>query len=207
VHELEYQAIGNLDADISFGEDYFSFLLGKLAEDPALGVVGTRFVDGSNRAYNYRFVGIEHVSGACQLFRRKCFEEIGGYVPVKDGGVDHFAVMTARMKGWKTRTFMDRIFKHHRETGTAMQGVMAARFRAGLKDYAFGSHPVWELLRVAYQTTCRPFVAGGLALGAGYLWALACRADRPISRQMVAFRRREQMERLRNLFTGRLLVR
>jgi glycosyltransferase involved in cell wall biosynthesis len=204
---LEYQAIGSLDADISFGEDYFSFLLGKLAEDPALGVVGTPFEDGFNRTYNYRFMGIEHVSGACQLFRRKCFEEIGGYVPVKDGGVDHIAVMTARMKGWKTRTFIDRVCVHHREMGTAQHGVMAARFRAGLKDYAYGSHPVWELLRVAYQTTRRPFLAGGLALGAGYLWALARRAERPIPPQMVAFRRREQMERLRNLFTGRLFVR
>src|SRR6266446_2946952 len=204
---LEYQAIGSLDADISFGEDYFSFLLGKLAEDPALGVVGTPFEDGFNRTYNYDFVGIEHVSGACQLFRRKCFEEIGGYVPVKDGGVDHIAVMTARMKGWKTRTFIDRVCVHHREMGTAQHGMMAARFRAGLKDYAFGSHPVWELLRVAYQTTRRPFLAGGLALGAGYFWALVCRKERPIPRQMVAFRRREQMQRLRNLLTGRLLVR
>jgi len=31
-------------------------------------------------------VSIEHVSGACQVFRRECFEEIGGYVPVKGGG-------------------------------------------------------------------------------------------------------------------------
>lgn len=203
---LEYHAIGNLDADISFEEGYFSFLLEKLADEPALGVVGTRFVDGANRAYNYRFVGIEHVSGGCQLFRRKCFEEIGGYVPVKGGGVDHLAVMSARMKGWKTRSFMDRAFIHHREIGTAQRGMMAARFRTGLKDYAFGSHPVWELLRVAYQATSRPFLVGGLALGAGYLWGVASRPQRPIPRQMVAFRRREQMERLRNLITGRPLL-
>src|SRR5260370_6390957 len=39
VKELEYDAIGSLDADISFDEDYFSFLLSKLAEDRALGLV------------------------------------------------------------------------------------------------------------------------------------------------------------------------
>src|SRR3981189_3660702 len=41
VKDLAYAAIGSLDADISFNEDYFSFLLGKLGEDPALGLVGT----------------------------------------------------------------------------------------------------------------------------------------------------------------------
>ena len=31
------------------------------------------------RIYDFRFASIEHVSGACQLFRRQAFEEIGGY--------------------------------------------------------------------------------------------------------------------------------
>src|SRR5882672_171882 len=105
VKQLNYDMIGSLDADITFDEDYFSFLLGKLAQNPSLGLVGTPFMEGNNR-YDYRFVSIEHVSGACQLFRRACFEEIGGYVPVKGGGVDHIAVITARMKGWQTRTFL-----------------------------------------------------------------------------------------------------
>ena len=51
---------------------------------------------------------MDHVSGACQLFRRECFEQIGGYVQVKGGGIDWIAVTTARMKGWRTRTFVER---------------------------------------------------------------------------------------------------
>src|SRR5216683_2827043 len=82
VKDLEYDAISSLDADISFDENYFFFLLGKLTEDPTLGLVGTPFKEGSSPIYNYHFVNIEHVSGACQLFRRKCFEQVGGYVPV-----------------------------------------------------------------------------------------------------------------------------
>jgi glycosyltransferase involved in cell wall biosynthesis len=205
--DLEYEVIGSMDADISFDQDYFSFLLGKLAEDPKLGVVGTPFKDSSIRAYNYRFVGIEHVSGACQLFRRKCFEDIGGYVPVKGGGVDHIAVTTARMKGWKTRTYTDKVCVHHRPIGTAQDGALSARFRTGVKDYSFGGHPIWECFRTVYQMTRRPYVVGGLALGVGYLWALARRAKRPISPEMVAFRRREQLQRLRSLLVGSLLAR
>jgi glycosyltransferase involved in cell wall biosynthesis len=202
VRDLEYKVIGSLDGDISFDEDYFSFLLRKLAEDPTLGLVGTPFKDSSVETYNYRFVGIEHVSGACQLFRRECFEAIGGYVPVKGGGVDHIALTAARMKGWKTRTFVDKVCQHHRPMGSAQSGTLTARFGQGVKDYTFGSHPVWEFSRTVYQMTKRPFFVGGLILGAGYLWALVRRAERPIPQEMVAFRRREQMRRLRGFLTG-----
>ena len=199
---LGYEVIGNLDGDVSFDDDYFGFLLRKLVEDPALGLVGTPFKDSSIHAYDYRFVGIDHVSGFCQLFRRKCFEEIGGYVPVKGGGVDYIAVITARMKGWKTRTFTDKVCLHHRGIGTAQHGLLMNRFRNGIKDYALGSHPLWELFRAAYQMTRRPFVIGGLLLLSGYLYALVRQAERPVSHELLVFRRREQMERLRKVLTG-----
>jgi hypothetical protein len=189
-----------MDADISFDENYFSFLLGKIAEDPALGLVGTPFKDSS--MYDYRFVSIEHVSGACQLFRRECFESIGGYVPVKSGGIDHIAVITARMKGWKTRTFTEKICLHHRKMGSAERGALAAKFKVGALDYALGGHPVWELFRTAYQMTRKPYVIGGLTLFAGYVFALVRREERPVSPELVTFRRREQMQRLRKFLAG-----
>jgi len=196
---LEYAIIGSLDADISFEEDYFSFLLQKLAEDPALGLVGTPFQERSNRTYDYRFASIEHVSGACQLFRRECFEEIGGYLPVKAGCIDHIAVISARMKGWKTRTFTDKVCLHHREMGTAQHGILVARFRNGAKDYAIGNHPVWELFRTVHQMTKRPFLIGGLVLVCGYMWAVIRQMERPVSRELVKFYRREQMMRLKKV--------
>jgi len=202
VRDLQCEMVGSLDGDISFDEDYFSFLLQMLAEDRELGLVGTPFKGSSSPTYDYRFVSIEHVSGACQLFRRECFEEIGGYVPVKGGGVDHIAVIAARMKGWKTRTFTEKVCLHHRGIGTAERGTLMARFRTGAQDYALGGHPIWELFRTVYQMTKRPFAAGGLVLGAGYVWAMVRREEKPISCEMVAFRRREQMRRLRQFLTG-----
>jgi GT2 family glycosyltransferase len=200
VKDLEYDAIGSLDADISFDESYFSFLLGKFAEDPRLGLVGTPFKGRSS--YDYRFVSIEHVSGACQLFRKACFADIGGYVPIKEGGIDHIAVITARMKGWKTRTFTEKMCLHHREIGSARSGALMARFRVGASDYALGGHPLWEVFRTAYQMTKPPFVVGGLMMLAGFLWAAVRRVPRPVSSELVRFRRREQMGRLRRFLAG-----
>ena len=71
VKDLDYEIIGNLDADISFEKDYLAFLLNKFSENPELGVAGTPFFEKSFKGYDFRFTSIEHVSGACQLFRRK----------------------------------------------------------------------------------------------------------------------------------------
>lgn len=195
--DTDYDAIGSLDGDISFDAEYFSFLLTKLAADPRLGVVGTPFKDSIEGCYDYRFVSIEHVSGACQLFRRDCFAAIGGYLPLKDGSIDHIAVITARMKGWKTRTFTEKVCLHQRAIGTAQHGALAAKFKYGAKDYALGNHPIWELFRMVYQMTKRPAVIGGLALMSGYLSALLRGQKRAVSAELVLFHRREQMQRLK----------
>jgi poly-beta-1,6-N-acetyl-D-glucosamine synthase len=103
---LPYDVIGNLDGDTSFDPDFFAFLLGKLAEDPKLGVVGGQLVDASSgQNAHFENTSSDYVSGPCQLFRRDCWEAIGGYQPMKSGGVDLVAILSARMKGWKVQAF------------------------------------------------------------------------------------------------------
>lgn len=201
---IEYDIIGNLDADLSFEEDYIEFLLDKFDQDPDLGVAGTPFVEDASKPYDYRFTNIDHVSGACQLFRRECFEAIGGYTPIKGGGIDWVAVTTARMKGWKTRTFTDKTIFHHRAMGTGKGSVMKARFRLGREDYYEGSHPLWELLRSVYQMKFSPFIVGGLLMLCGYITACIQKVERPVPRELVTFYRKEQMRRLRKKAAGLL---
>jgi biofilm PGA synthesis N-glycosyltransferase PgaC len=198
VKDLEYDMIGNLDADLSFEGDYFEFLMAKFAEDPKLGVAGTPFEE-NGRHYDYRFTNIEHVSGACQLFRRQCFEEIGGYMPIREGGIDWVAVTTARMRGWKTRTFTEKTCLHHRRIGTGNNSPLMTWFQQGRKDYLFGNHPLWEVFRTVYQMTKEPYIIGGSFLLFGFAWATLKRADRPISQELMKFIRAEQMNRLKKI--------
>jgi glycosyltransferase involved in cell wall biosynthesis len=193
---LDFDIIGNLDADISFEKDYLEFLMAKFSEDPNLGVTGTPFVE-DGRYYDYRFTNIAHVSGACQLFRRKCFEEIGGYVPIRGGGIDWTAVTTARMRGWKTRSFTEKTCLHHRKMGTGNACTMMTWFRQGRKDYFLGNHPLWEVFRTLYQMTKKPFIIGGSFLLFGFAWAGFKGTERPISRELMEFIRSEQMDRLK----------
>jgi poly-beta-1,6-N-acetyl-D-glucosamine synthase len=206
VEGLRFDVIVSLDADTSFDDDYFSFLLQRLAEDRQLGLVSGRLVDaGSNQdCYDYTYTGIEHVSGACQMFRRECFKAIGGYRPMKAGGIDLVAVLSARAKGWRTRTFAERAYLHHRPMSAAHVNGLRERLHTGFKDYLLGSHPAWEVFRSFYQMKNRPYVIGGIFLLIGYLWMLIRRAERTIPEELMEFRRREQMQRLRCVF-GRAL--
>lgn len=200
VKHLEFDVIGNLDGDVSFGPVLFKLLLRRMAEDPQLGVAGAPFREGKFQ-YDFRFTNIENVWGGCQLFRRECFAAIGGYMPLKGGCIDHVAVLSARLHGWKTRTFTENVCTHHRQMGTALQGGLKAKFKLGAKDYTVGNHPMWEAFRTLYQMRHRPFIIGGLALGSGYAWSLVRRTKTPLSPELVAFVRREQMGRLKRFFT------
>lgn len=205
VKGLPYDIIGNLDADISFEQDLMEFLLARFASDTELGVAGTAFIEDGAVLYDYDIVSREDVSGQCQLFRRQCFEEIGGYTPSKIGGIDSMAVYAAAMKGWTTRTFTEKAFIHHRQVGTAQNTIYSTRFKNGRKDYCLGGHPLWEVFRCLYQMKNRPYVIGGLLMYAGYVWAYLQGAERPMSPELIEFRRREQLQRLKGIIR-RLLM-
>ena len=193
---IAYDVIGNLDADISFEADYFEFLLGRFERDPDLGVAGTFFVEDGYDSSRDSFEGHTHVAGGCQLFRRQCFEEVGGFIPHRAGGVDWIAVTTARMRGAKTLAFKEKAFVHHRRLGTAERGVFASMFHTGQKDYYLGKHPLMQVPRVLYRMTKSPVVLGGLVLWAGYAWAWLRRRKRPITDELMDFRRREDLAKL-----------
>jgi glycosyltransferase involved in cell wall biosynthesis len=204
---LEFDLIANLDADITFEPTYCEFLLGKFAAIPGLGVAGTPFVEDASQldkhSYAHGSANLNHVSGACQMFRRTCFEEVGGYIPIKGGAIDWIAVTTARMKGWQTRTFLEKACFHHRKLGTGNDSPLMVRFHYGKKAYYVGGHPVWEILRGIFQMREKPYIIGGMYFLGGFIWAVLTRMHRPVSPELMAFHRTEQLARLKRSF-GRL---
>ena len=200
VSDLEFDLVGNLDADLSFGPDHFEFLLSRFAADPTLGVAGTAYTEHNWNSTTDSFEGEASVHGACQLFRYECYQDVGGYIANPSGGVDWIAVTTARMHGWRTRNFPERSSVHHRPMGTAQRSSVGAMFDYGKKDYFLGGSLMWEVCRFAYRITKPPRVVGGLALFAGYCWAAVTRMPRPVSPALVRFHRREQRRRLKSIF-------
>ena len=194
---LTFQVVVNLDADVSLETDHFEFLLGRFAEDSRLGVAGTVYTQPNFDSMVDSFEGEDSVAGPLQCFRYDCFLDIGGYVPNRRGGIDWIAVTTARMKGWRTKNFKERRFHHHRSMGTAERSLVQASFDYGVKDYFMGGSFLWQIFRSAYRMRKSPL--GGIALFSGYTWGMLRRVERPVSAELVAFYRREQMAKLRRI--------
>ena len=196
---VDYKIIGNLDADVSLDVDHFEFLMSKFQEDPNLGVAGTVFREPGYNSATDSFEGQNYVSGQCQIFRRECFEAIGGYTPSAAGGVDWIAVNSARMMGWRTQSFRERSFYHHRILGTANRGLIGKSYAYGKKDYLLGGHPLWEVSRCVFRIGKHPYLIGGVMLFVGYFSALLRGEKRVVSDDLMCFHRREQLMKLRSI--------
>jgi biofilm PGA synthesis N-glycosyltransferase PgaC len=196
---VHYDIIGNLDADISFDSEYLAFLMSKFAENPRLGVAGTPYRE-NNPSHDVQLMSPTHVSGACQLFRRECFEQIGGYQPVSSGGIDLIALLGAQARGWQTWRFDERSCFHHRNVGSENHsGIVRRLLNRGRKDYQLGGHPGFEIFRAAYQMRSKPYVVGGMLMLAGYAWSVLTGVKRTMPEELMAIRQREQVQRLKDV--------
>jgi poly-beta-1,6-N-acetyl-D-glucosamine synthase len=202
IGDLPYDVIANLDADVSFGPDYFDFLLNKLKENPRLGIVGTALNEGGQNKYDYRLTLLAHVSGPCQVFRRQCYEGIGGYTPLQQGGVDFSAVWKARAKGWETQTFPGMAYEHHRPMSSAKHAGLKRWTYSGRMDYVQGNHPVWEVFRCLNYMRSKPYVIGGVLTFCSYLWHGWRNVERVIPDDAIRLLRHEQLHQLRKLISG-----
>lgn len=196
LEDVDYEFIGNLDADITLGQTYYETVMRRMLQEPRLGLAGgvRRYdYDGKRR---YRVLSKPwSVCGAVQFFRRECFEAIGGLMPLKCGSEDALAEIVARMKGWEVRAFPDLIVHHHKRTGG--KSVLSTRFRQGQADSALRTHPAYEAVKILYRLAEKPYVVGSLTRLAGYC---AGNSEQRIPEDVAVYHRREQLARLRTLF-------
>jgi poly-beta-1,6-N-acetyl-D-glucosamine synthase len=197
--DINYQFIGNIDADVSVDPQFFEQLMEWCIAHPVLGIAGGFVVEEDRGQYrNRRQNRVYSVAHAAQIVRRECFEAIGGYAVLKYGGEDWHAQISAKMKGWAVRAFSDLKIYHHRHTGEA-NNLLLHKFRQGRMDYSVGSDPLFEFLKCMLRVLDRPFLIGSVMRFAGFCWALLRREQRPVSNEFIAFLRAEQKTRLRLL--------
>src|SRR5208282_580158 len=136
----EWDFLVKLDADLTFAPDYFEKCFEYFRRDPELGIGGGEIrhqIEGELKAEkNPRF----HVRGATKIYRRPCWEAIGGLWAAS--GWDTIDEVKANMKGWKTYTFTDLGLVHHRFTGSE-EGFVRDRVKHGVACYVSGYHPLF----------------------------------------------------------------
>lgn len=189
----DWDFIVKLDGDLSFEPDYFKRCFEYFEKEPKLGVAGGaiyHIVDGQpclERGPAF------HVRGATKIYRRACWEAIGGLLVAP--GWDTLDEVKAHMLGWTTRSFSDLRLIHHRYTGAA-DGTWKNFVKNGKANYISGYHPLFMLAKCALHLVQKPYVVASAGLLYGYVTGYLKHIPQVDDPELIAYLRRQQIGRL-----------
>uniref|UniRef100_A0A832G7H5 Glycosyltransferase family 2 protein n=1 Tax=Ignavibacterium album TaxID=591197 RepID=A0A832G7H5_9BACT len=202
VKDIDYEYYCNLDADVSFEPDYFEFLLKKFDENPKLGICGGKVYDLIDGQFVPQKYENHSVAGPIQFFRRSCYESFGGYQPFKSGFIDGYGEISARMKGWETKTFTQQKVYHYRPAGTNKGSKMKIYFEGGKFHFQFGYLYFVHLIIALKYILNKPYCIGSLAILWGYLHSKLTNEKRLVSEEFIRYLRKEQINKIKNKLKG-----
>jgi len=183
-----------LDGDLTFQPDYFEKCFEHFASDPQLGVGGGVICHVLNGERKVEQCPKFHVRGATKIYRRECWDGIGGFWPAP--GWDTLDEVKANMLGWTSRSFPDLELEHHRLTGSA-DGAWKGTVKNGRANYISGYHPAFMFVKCLSRFARRPFGASAFALAYGYISGFLGKIPQVNDPQLIRYLRAEQMKRLR----------
>lgn len=194
----DYDFIIKLDADLSFEKNYFNFLLDQFELNPKLGMAsGTTYNVKGEKLIMDRMPE-DHVRGAAKMYRKSCFDEMGGLPAVL--GWDTIDELKAQMLGWETRSFPDLVIKHYKPIGFKQKKTLKREMLAGERLNYLGYHPLFAILKCLYNMKRKPFIIGGVLMLTGYLIAIISRGEQIEDKEMIKFQKKKQLKRLRKSF-------
>jgi len=191
----QFTHIAKLDGDMELPPDYFERILAEFAADPGLGMAGGLRHELVRGRWRLERVPTEHhVNGALKCYSRECFEAIGGVEERLSWDV--IDETTARMRGFRTRTFEDLVAIHHRPWASA-DGTLRGRARYGTSAYIARFPAYWVTARSLKIAASRPKGLSGLAFLYGYARAAVRRTPRVEDEEFRRAVRRELRGRIR----------
>lgn len=196
MNDIDYDFIGILDADTKLDPEYYEMILHEFDKDEQLGMAGGYFFEYYKGKKTAVILDENSVRGAVQFFRKQCFEDIGGFVPLEEGGEDIITEITARMKGWKVRSFKHIEVTNLRISGVEAWGLLEAKFREGIREHSVGYNAVFQMAKSIYRIKERPYIIAGVLHFWGYLWAVISNNKIKVSDEFRAYLKREQLGRL-----------
>jgi biofilm PGA synthesis N-glycosyltransferase PgaC len=194
--DFEYLAI--LDADITLCENYYEEIFARFDANAELGIATGILLEEIGGRMKELVFDRYSTPKAFQVFRHKCYEQIGGFIPCKNGGEDSCAEIMARMYGWQTWSFTDIKAIHQRPVGIrGARTLLKAKFNQGLTDYCVGTYTLFMLAKCFRRAIIeRPYLFSGLARMTGFLYGYLSREKMQLPISVRKYIRREQFMRL-----------
>lgn len=189
----DWDFLVKLDGDVLLADDYFAQLLQRFDEDPALGIAGGAFHNPGEGGYTEERHPAFHVRGATKVYRRACWDAIGGLI--RETGWDTYDEVKANRLGWRTHTFRDLVVLHQRTTGGAA-GQWRNWVKNGFACYHVGYDPLWMIARALRRLLHPPRFASCFGLLWGYFGAMVRRAPQVDDRETIRYVRQQQRRRL-----------
>lgn len=198
LQNINYDFLAILDADIALPPDYYNKIQEAFLSDLRLGVVSGNCADKIGGKLIKHLYDRRSCAKAIMVFKRECYEQIGGFIPLKYGGEDTCSCFMARMAGWKTWAFYELLVIHNKPLGTGpSKNILKIRFRQGVGEYYLGSHSLFVLLKSLRRCIKEsPFGIGGIMRLAGFVYAHFLREKRQISECLVRYIQKEQLGRI-----------
>lgn len=193
-----WDLVVKLDGDLQMAPDYFESCLREFEADPQLGIGGGTCCIVTEQGQRVEFMGEPsfHVRGPCKIYRKGCFEDIGGLM--RAPGWDTVDQVTANMRGWRTRSFPHIQLVHLRPTGGAY-GSWANWTKNGLANYITGYHPLFMVCKCLKRCLGAPSLhrlQEVCGLGYGYLKGLWQGAPRVGDAAVIRYVRSQQWRAL-----------
>ena len=189
----DWDFLVKLDGDLSFELNYFESCFAEFSADPALGIGGGAIFNLINGELQFEATPDFHVRGATKIYRRACWDEIGGML--RGAAWDTVDEVKANMLGWKTRSFPELQVTHHRFTGAA-NGLWRNAVKNGTWSYISGYHPLFMVLRCSKRLLKKPVFVGSAGLLYGYLMGFFQRLPQIEDHRVIGYLRQQQLRRL-----------
>ena len=197
----DYEFIARFDADLRFERGYLAQILEKFDADPRLGIAGGGLYIEQNGTLRPELAPDYHVRGALKMYRRECYEAIGGLTTRI--GWDTSDEVAAWTKGWTTRSFFECQVIHRRPTG---QGLGARRifWERGKAEYFTWSHPLFVLFKTIKLAIAVAGPVPALWFLAGFMWSYVQNYDRFSDPEFAKMRRCQQWKRTKSAIASRI---
>jgi len=191
----EWDYLAKIDGDLAFDPGYFEACFAKFDQSPKLGIGGGMICrrEGDQLVEEYKGDPAFHVRGATKVYRRACWQQIGGLI--KAPGWDTVDEVKANSLGWETHTFRDLKMHQLKDTGSA-DGKWRNWVKNGLANYITGYHPLFMFVKCARRFFKPPYAVAASALAWGFCGGFLRRVPRVNDTAMIRYLHEQQLRKL-----------